>query len=90
MMIFSGNDIEAFSLHDGVFFVDGVINGYLISAFSNLTLSVEHEASSERVNFTIICTRSVALSSLDLLDAVVLDILPFGLSVFNVVAHETS
>lgn len=90
MMIFSWDDVEALGLHDRVFFVDGVINGYLICAFPHLALSVEHEAASERVNFAIICTRSVTLSPLDLLDAVVLDVLPFGLSVLDVVAHEAS
>lgn len=89
-MIFPWNNVKPFGFHDWVFFVDGVINGYLICAFSNLSLSVKHEASSEWVNFTIIRTRSVTLSSLDLLNTVVLDILPFGLSVFDIVAHETS
>jgi len=89
-MIFPWNNVKPFGFHDWVFFIDGVINGYLICAFSNLALSIKHEASSKGVNFAIIGTRSVTLSSLDLLNAIVLDILPFGLSILDIVTHEAS
>ena len=87
-MIFPGNNVKTFGFHDRIFFIDGVINGYLIRAFPDLALSVKHEASSKGVNFAIIGARSVTLSSLDLLNAMVLDILPFGLSILDIVTHE--
>ena len=90
MVIFPWDNVKAFGFHDCVFFIDGVINGYLICAFSNLALPIKHEAASKRVYFAIVGTRGVTLSSLDLLNAMVLDILPFRLSILDIVAHEAS
>lgn len=89
-MIFPWNNVKAFGFHDGVFFIDGVVNGYLISALSNLALPIKHKASTKWIYFAVIGARSMTLSSLNLLSTVILDVLPFRLCVLDIVAHQAS
>ena len=53
MVILPGEDIEALGLHDGVSLLDGVINSHLVRAFTHLSLTIEHEASTKRVDFVV-------------------------------------
>ena len=90
MLVLSRKDIEALGLEDLVPLLNGVIDGYLVGALSHLPLPIEHETATKGVYLVIKWTRGVALSSLDALAALIVDILPFRLCLLDHVGLETS
>lgn len=53
MMVFSWKDIDSFSFQYIISFFNGVVNSDLVGAFSDLSLSIKHETTTESVNLII-------------------------------------
>ena len=53
MMVFSWKDIDSFSFQYIISFFNSVVNSDLVGAFSDLSLSIKHETTTESVNLII-------------------------------------
>jgi hypothetical protein len=63
-MIFSWKHVEPLSLKNEVFLLNGIIDCHLIGALTYLTLAIEHETTSERIDLVVVWAGAVALASL--------------------------
>jgi len=53
-MILSRKNIKSLCLKDAVFLLDGVVDSYLVSTLSHLTLAIEHEASTKSIDLVVV------------------------------------
>jgi len=88
IVVFTREDINALGLRHDVGVLDRIIYKNLVSALPNLSLPIEHEAASKRINLIIEGNRGVALSSLELLSALILHVAPLWFVVFHVLYFE--
>lgn len=89
-MILSREDVEPLGLKNAILPLNGVIYSHLVSALTYLTLAIEHETSTERVDLIIIRARAVGLPTLDWLWGLVVYVFPFRVDFLDQVGFKTA